>query len=65
MWNHKQVIENIEIYMATWLYKDLCVEMKHNQKPLSDKNLKVSQIIYDGGLAHHLFLLGTSVSSNL
>jgi len=32
--------------------------MKHNQKPLGDKNLKVSQMIDDGGLAHHLFLLG-------
>ncbi len=49
MWSHKQVIENIKIYMTTWLYKDLCVEMKHNPKPLGDKNLEVSQIIYDGG----------------
>jgi hypothetical protein len=39
--------------------------MKHNQKPLGDKNLKVSQMIDDGGLAHHLFLLGTSLLSNL
>jgi hypothetical protein len=28
------------------------------------ENLKVSQMIDDGGLAHHLFLLGTSLSSN-